>query len=413
MKKITFVAITIVTFFVGCSKNDTQSPADDSAPHSKTAGLTSSVTYTDESSFVNSLSSYGFLNPSQLTYNRDATSSGYASVYGFNIPTANRVKGFKWNPGDEQTRDWRPQGIAGFTWGNRKYILTTWYGVGPDPNDSFTDVHNQHKGVRIAIADVTDMSNITYRHILLVQNKANMSNSLLFDTFPQSTNPYTQGDLYAAVTIHAGGVAFYNNKIYVADTGRGVRVFDLNNFIAVSSDSSSQIGKMSNGTLQAFNYGYILPETGWYSLTGAAPYSCVELGEGTRLWFGQYLTSGSPKVTGYALDTGGQISTGTPSTVNPIDNTGTPVFRVQGVYRKGTQTFMTTTGNSTYEGSTARLVRYNDGTSLGSRYRWPHGSEDLYYESSTGYLWCLTEYETNVYGSDNRCVFAVRLSDYD
>ncbi|HEY0770868.1 MAG TPA: hypothetical protein VGD31_11085, partial [Sphingobacteriaceae bacterium] len=127
MKKITFVAITIVTFFVGCSKNDTQNPADDSAPHSKTAGLTSSVTYTDESSFVSSLSSYGFLNPSQLTYNRDATSSGYASVYGFNIPTANRVKGFKWNPGDEQTRDWRPQGIAGFTWGNRKYILTTWY----------------------------------------------------------------------------------------------------------------------------------------------------------------------------------------------------------------------------------------------------------------------------------------------
>ena len=40
-------------------------------------------------------------------------------------------------------------------------------------------------------------------------------------------------------------------------------------------------------------------------------------------------------------------------------------------------------------------------------------AEDLYLEPATGYLWNLTEYETEKYGTDNRCVFAVRLSDYD
>ncbi|MGV3509324.1 MAG: hypothetical protein ACO1N7_08555, partial [Sphingobacteriaceae bacterium] len=217
MKKTIIMATVLAMSFSGCSKKENFSTTEDSNQSAKTeSSKISAVTYTDESSFVSSLATYGFKNPTQLSYNRPGTTSGYTSVYGFNIPAANQVKGFKWNSGDQQTREWRPQGIAGFTWGTRKFILTTWYGVGPDPNDSFTDVHNQHKGVRISIADVTNMSNITYRHILLVQRKENMSNSLLFDTFPQSTNPHTQGDLYAAVTIHAGGVAFYNNKIYVA-----------------------------------------------------------------------------------------------------------------------------------------------------------------------------------------------------
>jgi hypothetical protein len=43
-------------------------------------------------------------------------------------------------------------------------------------------------------------------------------------------------------------------------------------------------------------------------------------------------------------------------------------------------------------------------------YRWPHDAEDLDYDAATGYLWCLTEYETEKYGQDNRCVFAVRLT---
>jgi hypothetical protein len=118
-------------------------------------------------------------------------------------------------------------------------------------------------------------------------------------------------------------------------------------------------------------------------------------------------------VFGFGINISVVVSTAQPQIVTPIDNTNGYVYGMQGVYRCGAKTFMTTTGNSSYEGSTARLVRYNDGTAAGTRYRWPHGAEDLYYNSATGYLWNLTEYETQKYGQDNRCVFVVRLIDYD
>jgi hypothetical protein len=374
------------------------------------------VSYTDESSFVNSLSSYGFKTPAQVPLNRPGTSSGYTGVYGFNIPSANQVKGFKWNSGDEQTIEWRPQGITGFTWSGKNYLLVTWYAIGPTDIDG---VNNQHKGVRVSLVDITSMSNITYRHILLVQNKANMQNSTLY----KPSNSYNQLGSFAPVTIHAGGVACYAGKIYVADTKLGIRVFDLNKFITVAGDDTgTRIGKESDGSLKAFGYGYILPQTGYYRITNASPFSCIELGTGATasdkmLWTGQYIASTSttvPKVYGFHLNASGQIlTTPKPEVITPIDSDKTKVHGIQGIYRAGTKTFMATTGNPSYEGSTARLVRYNDGATAGVRYRWPHGAEDLYLEQSTGYMWNLTEYETQLYGKDNRCVFAVRLSDYD
>jgi len=411
-----FIMIPIAAMaWCSCSKQSTdQAVTSAQTPVVKTT-LASTISFTDESSFVNTLSSYGFKTPDLLGLNRVASTSGYTSVYGFNIPAANQVTGFKWNSGDEGTTEWRPQGIAGFQWAGRKFLVVTWYGVGPD---DIAGVNNQHKGVRIALADITSMSNITYRLVLLVQNKANMSNASLY----KASNPYTQLGSFCPVTIHAGGVAAYAGKLYVADTKLGMRVFDLTNFIPVDGDATeTRIGMETNGDLKAFNYGYILPESGYYKITGASPFSCIELGQGATasdkfLWTGQYITSdetATPTVYGFGVNTSGVVSTAQPQVIVPIDNTSGNVYGMQGVYRSGTKTFMTITGTSSYEGSTARLVRYNDGTTAGSRYRWPHGAEDLYFDSTTGYLWNLTEYETQKYGEDNRCVFAVRLSDYD
>lgn len=415
------IAIAAITLHACVKRSQPLSPTDERKATTET--LTASavatnvtVTYTDESAFVSSLSSYGFKTPDQLSLNRPGSTSGYTSVYGFNIPAANQVKGFKWNSGDEQTTDWRPQGITGFQWNGRNFLLVTWYGIGPD---DIPGVYNQHKGARVSLVDITNMSNITYRHILLVQDSANISNSALF----KPSNPYVQLGSYAPVTIHAGGIAFYAGKVYVADTRLGIRVFDLTKFVSVAGDATeNRVGKESDGTLKAFNYAYVLPETGYYKITNASPFSCIELGEGATssdkmLWTGQYIESTSstvPKVYGFHLNASGQIVTSPqPEVITPIDNDNTNVNGIQGVYRAGSKTFMSTTGNSSYEGSTARLVRYNDGATAGTRYRWPHGAEDFYLEQSTGYLWNLTEYETVKYGADNRCVFAVRLSDYD
>lgn len=375
------------------------------------------VNYTDESSFVSGLSSYGFRSPDQVTLNRTASTNNYNQVYGFNIPAANQVTGFKWTSSDEQTADWRPQGITGFNWGGKRFLLATWYGVGA-PAD------NQHKGVRVSLVDITNMNDISYRHILLVQDKNNINDPKLF----RQTNDdkYNQLELFAPVTIHGGGVAYQDGKIYVASTSLGIRVFDLNKIIQVSADlpDKNNIGQGTDGSLKAFDYRYILPQTGYYEMVGAKPYSCIALGKDAslndRLFTGQYKSnsdSGDPKVFGFSIDQNGMVSSQpSPEIVEPKDNSSGnngPVYRVQGVYRNGNTTIMATTGKSTYQGSTARLVKYYDGASSGSRYRWPHGAEDLYFEQDTGYIWNLTEYETSRYGVDNRCVFAVRYSDYD
>ena len=411
-------AVAAVTLFA-CSEKSVITPADQTPTESLSTSAVAAnvtVTYTDESSWVNSLASHGFKTPDQVSLNRIGTTSGYTSVYGFNIPSDRQVKGFKWNSGDEQTIEWRPQGITGFTWNSKNYLLVTWYAIDPG---TISGVNNQHKGVRVALVDITNMSNITYRHIILVQNKANMSNPDLY----KASNSYTQLGTFAPVTIHAGGIACFGSKIYVADTKLGIRVFDMTKFLsAAADDTGTRCGSETDGTFKAFGYVYVLPQTGYYKITGASPFSCIELGTGATaadkmLWTGQYVTQadgGNPKVYGFHLNASGQIVTSpAPEVITPIDNDNTPVHGIQGVYRAGSKTFMSTTGNSTFEGSTARLTRYNDGAAAGVRYRWPHGAEDLYFESATGYLWCLTEFETKLYGKDNRCVFAVRLSDYD
>ncbi|WP_257669330.1 hypothetical protein [Parapedobacter tibetensis] len=366
-----------------------------------------SVAYTDESNFVSSLSSYGFQTPTQVNLNRVGTTSGYNAVYGFNIPANRQAAGFKWNKGDQDTEEWRPQGITGFQWGGKRFLLVTWYG-----RESYA-----HKGVRISLVDITNMNNITYRHLLLVQDINN--------GFYNGSDGYQQLGDFAPVRVHAGGVAYYNQKIYVASTSLGIRVFDLNKIIPASGDATkNRIGRNTDGTLQAFDYRYIVPQTGYYRIRNASPFSCIAVGDGPGsgdgLWTGQYITTstgGTPKVFGFPLNASGQIaSSPSPEMVAPKDNeTGNngPVYNIQGVYRKATTTFMAVTGKSQYEGSTARLVRYTDGDNAGYRWRWPHGAEDLYLEKSTGYLWNLTEYETSQYGRENRCVFAVRLSDYD
>jgi hypothetical protein len=374
------------------------------------------VSFTDESAFVATLSSYGFKSPTDIVMNRTGTTSGYTSVYGFNIPADRQVKGFKWNADDETTITWRPQGITGFKWGTRNFLLVTWYAIGPT---DIAGVNNQHKGVRVTLVDITSMSNITYRHILLVQNTANRSNSDLY----KASNTYTQLGVFAPVTIHAGGVTYYAGKIYVADTKLGFRVFDLTKFVPAADDATlDRIGKETNGVLKAFNYSYILPQTGYYKATNASPFSFIELGDGTttaekRLFTGQYVTAatgGSPKIYGFPISTTGAVTTGASAEVfTPLDADGTAAYNMQGAYRTLGKNFITITGQSSYLGSTARLLRFNDGSATGSRYRWPHGAEDLYLETSTGYLWNLTEYETSKYGQDNRCVFAVRLADYN
>lgn len=398
---------------IGCTDNDIASTLKEENLSSKTdlgkaAADVSVNAYTDTSAYINS--GFSFLNPSQIDKNRQAIGgSAYTEVYGFNIPEENRVRGIRWNTDDETTSLWRPQGISGFTKDGVRYLLVSWYAKD----------EAEFKGSRITLIDISPSSStyLTYRHILLVQ-----------PDIPAGTTGYSQYGSYAPLNVHAGGIAYFKGKIYLSSTNLGVRVFDLNKIIEVSTGDTTndKCGKDSNGNLFAFNYRYILPQTGYQKINNANPFSTIQVNdEGTQFWTGQYYSGSAdasivPQVFGFPIDTNGRLQNTGIVTVTPKNSlfTDNHAHGIQGVFRKGNRTWLSCTGSpSNSYGSNARLARYTDGADDTVRFRWPYGAESLYYESQYNYLWSLTEYEPNAGAQNgsqvNRCIFAVDFSKYE
>ena len=405
--------LLLVLTGVGCQNNEWASASTEeelsSQTHANKAATDATVNaYVDTSAYISS--GFSFLNPSQIDKNRQAIGgSAYTEVYGFNIPEENRVRGIRWNTDDETTSIWRPQGIAGFTKDGVRYLLVSWYAK----DDA------EFKGSRITLIDISPSSGtyLTYRHMLLVQ-----------PDIPANTTAYSQYGSYAPLNVHAGGIAYFKGKIYLSSTNLGVRVFDLNKIIEVSTGDTTndKCGKDANGNLFAFNYRYILPQVGYQKINNANPFSTVQVNEeGTELWTGQYYAGSAdasivPKVFGFPINASGILQNVGISEVAPKNSLfpDNHAHGIQGVFRKGNRTWLSCTGSpSNSYGSNARLARYTDGADDTVRYRWPYGAESLYYESQYSYLWSLTEYEPNAGAQNgsqvNRCIFAVDFSKYE
>ncbi|KAI8139365.1 hypothetical protein BJV82DRAFT_563903 [Fennellomyces sp. T-0311] len=151
---------------------------------------------------------------------------------------------------DQDTKKWIPQGITSSydayqdgVYQGKKAIFTSWYDASTakakDP---------KNKGVRISFIDTTssNSNNWTYRNVLLV--------------VPHETKG---GHIsYHPVRIHAGGIMWYGNLLYVVDTSEGIRIFDLDHIYRV--DTGSRIGRVRKGKYTAANYKYIIPQMGHY-----------------------------------------------------------------------------------------------------------------------------------------------------
>jgi hypothetical protein len=119
-----------------------------------------------------------------------------------NVPLAARLArglrgGFRWDDEDSRTKDWYPQGIDG----RGDILLVSWYS-------------KRDGAARLSIADTATGR---YGHVALVMP----------DGKPVKT--------------HAGGLAWREDYVYVADTTGGLRLFDLRRFA-----------------------GRTLPQAGWY-----------------------------------------------------------------------------------------------------------------------------------------------------
>uniref|UniRef100_A0AAU6WL24 Lipoprotein n=1 Tax=Chryseobacterium endophyticum TaxID=1854762 RepID=A0AAU6WL24_9FLAO len=398
---------------VGCQNNALTPPEEEPSlkPNTGRASLDAGVSlnaYVDTSTYISS--GFNFLNSSQINKNRQAIGgNAYTEVYGFNIPEENRVRGIRWNTDDETTSLWRPQGIAGFSKDGVRYLLVSWYAKD----------EAAFKGSRITLIDISPSSStyLTYRHILLVQ-----------PDIPASVTDYSQYASYAPLNVHAGGMAYFKGKLYISSTNLGVRIFDLNKIIEVSTGDTTndKCGKDSNGNLFAFNYRYILPQTGYQKINNANPFSTIQVNdEGTQFWTGQYYSGSAdasivPKVFGFPVDANGILQNSGIVSVAPKNSlfTENHAHGIQGVFRKGNRIWLSCTGSpSNSYGSNARLARYTDGADDTVRFRWPYGAESLYHESQYNYLWSLTEFEPNAGAQNgsqvNRCIFAVDFSKYE
>jgi hypothetical protein len=153
-------------------------------------------------------------------------------------------RAFRWQAGDESVPYWIPQGITGSfdgaaagTVAGKKLVLVSWYYERTQEPGSTAE-----KGVRIAIADVTDPDAVRYRFALLVE--------------PTGTS---EAPSFTSIPIHAGGLAWIGDRLYVPVTGSGFRVFDLANILRVDA-TDDRIGRDAAGAYAAYGYQYAIPQ---------------------------------------------------------------------------------------------------------------------------------------------------------
>ncbi|AEO69770.1 49f1fe06-abb7-48a6-a6b2-d4d8d5115b50 [Thermothielavioides terrestris] len=141
---------------------------------------------------------------------------------------------------DEDTDKWVPQGIsstadaldAGTYEGVDGWVVS-WH-------------RSDDKSARITFVN---RSNDTYRHALLV--------------YPHAA------DNFREVPIHAGGIMWYGDKLWIVDTSNGIRVFDLANIWQV--DTGDAVGK-SGDKYTAAGYRYVVPQIRWYKWSSSFPF---------------------------------------------------------------------------------------------------------------------------------------------
>ncbi|KAA9151546.1 hypothetical protein FPZ12_038750 [Amycolatopsis acidicola] len=319
--------------------------------------------------------------------NRDATSC--------NPGASNQVAAFCWNSGDNDTTDWYPQGISttADAYDNGQYdgrtaVFASWY-----YNGSGTD-----KGVRVSFVDYSTPSAPKYRHVLLVE---------------PYTNSAGQPD-FRPVTIHAGGIFTYGYYLYVADTSGGFRAFNLRHIWPAKTGDSTKIGRQSDGSYQAFDYAYVLPQA--QTFTDSTTNGVAQL-RFSAASLDRTSTPDSVIVPEYNAD-----GTGTRVVRFPIDYTDRKFAESSDGYTHATEAYQVNIPSM--QGATAINGKFSVSASAGSGTRgslwtftsssgptkhatvFPIGNEDLSYRGPETQLWTLSEYP------GNRSVVAINPGAY-
>jgi len=284
--------------------------------------------------------------------------------------------GFRWNSGDAGTAAWYPQGITGHSDAGddaARWLLVSWYDNG---NDAF------EKGARVSLINP---DHTRYRHLLLVVPFAEGG----------ATN-FTAARTDAGGSLHAGGIVWFGDKLYVADTTQGFRVFDLGRVIQLSHTDDKQLVGVRPDRVDAHGYLYMVPQIARYRLTAEScplRFSYVGLDRSEpvpSLVTGEYRSDDhNGRMARWPLDT---------ETGWLVEEPGGSVYPTEAVVAGQTRM----QGGLTWEGDYYISSSSQIGN-LGRLYRnrpeeesritaWPRGCEDLYYERGADLVWTPTEH---------------------
>ncbi len=296
--------------------------------------------------------------------------------------------------------EWIPQGVTTAADAedapDRDGLVVSWYDSAVAPE----------KGVRLSFLDPGTRK---YRHVLLVY-------------------PFIAGDgrpTYEIVGrpqggIHAGGIAWYGDYIYVADTSRGIRVFDTRAIFDLQEspdgDTSDKTGAgWRAGAYRGFGYRYVMPQVdAWVNAAGpdadprerctgaGAPkfsYVAVDRGEAPyRLITGEFCNDAGDvgRVTRWPLD----AATGRPAVAGDGLVHATEAYRlardqIQGAVSVGGTWYLSRTNRRDRAGEL--IVARPDASPAGSLRAIETrpagiGPEDLSYWPAEDRLWTLTEF---------------------
>lgn len=218
------------------------------------------------------------------------------------VPARAAVEGFAFDRADEADTRWYPQGVS---WADsaatggvdgRSILVTSWYARDRRWRGS--------QGARLTFVDYTDPQNPRYRHVLLVE-----------------AVPDRRGRPgLRPVLVHAGGICWHGDLVYVAGTEEGIRVFRLSDLLAVPDERNRahRVGRGRQGSWSAFGYRYVLPQAFAYTAWSADDreelrYSFLSFdgtGDPAGLVVGEYGRGAmTTRLTRFGLDRGSHLLT--------------------------------------------------------------------------------------------------------
>lgn len=312
------------------------------------------------------------------------------AVPGLSAYQADRMKnhdytGFRWNDGDGAVDYWYPQGISGGSdaradsaVSGRRVLLVSWYhNIDRMPDDP------PARGVRLSLVDITDVNSIHYRHLLLVT-----------PTGDGEAVDFTAANTGDGDALHAGGMTWLGDRLYVAETYAGFRVYDMSRIFAIpNTDDEAAIG-ISGGEIHAHGYRYAVPEIGRYRLTAdSCPFRFSAVGldrdaEPPVFVTVEYQTDLTGRVARWPVDGETSALVESAGVVHAVGAALAGQTRMQGAVTRDGVFYLSSSSQIDQWGRLYRNVA--DGTSEITA--WPDGPEDLYVERDRELIWTTAEH---------------------